>query len=135
MPPVQSNIQEYVEYRDRYNVPIWLGESGENTDEWIREFRSLLEKNDIGWCFWPYKKMDKASCMVSVLKPMFWDEIVTFAKMPQGTGNAEKLIAARPPLEQCGAALNDLLNKVEFASCRVNTGYLQALGLRTAGAA
>jgi endoglucanase len=36
MPPAQRVIQEYIDYRDRYNVPIWLGESGENTDEWIQ---------------------------------------------------------------------------------------------------
>ncbi len=130
MPPVESAIREYVDYRNRYNVPIWLGESGENTDQWIQQFASLLEKNDIGWCFWPYKKMEKASCMVSIPKPMYWDEIVAFAKMPAGTGNAEKRIAARPPLEHCRKAIDDLLDKVRLASCHVNAGYLQALGLR-----
>jgi endoglucanase len=54
-----------------YNVPIWLGESGENTDQWIQQFVSVLEKNDIGWCFWPYKKMQKTSCMVSMQPPMY----------------------------------------------------------------
>ncbi len=130
MPPVQGAIQEYIAYRDRYNVPIWLGESGENTDAWIQQFASLLDKNDIGWCFWPYKKMEKPSCMVSIQKPVYWDEIVAFAKMPAGTGNAEKRIAARPSLEHSQKALADLLDKVRFDSCRINPGYLQALGLK-----
>jgi aryl-phospho-beta-D-glucosidase BglC (GH1 family) len=26
-------IQQYLDFRDKYNIPIWLGESGENTDE------------------------------------------------------------------------------------------------------
>ncbi len=130
MPPVQNAIQEYVDYRDRYNVPIWLGESGENTDEWIQQFRTLLEKNDIGWCFWPYKKMEKTSCMVSIPQPIYWDEIVAFAKMPGGTGNAEKRIAARPSLEDCRKALDELLDKIRVASCHVNAGYFQALGLQ-----
>ena len=132
MEPNQSAIQEYIDYRDRYNVPIWLGESGENTDEWIRQFVSLLEKNEIGWCFWPYKKMEKSSCMVSIPKPIYWDEIVAFAKLPGGTGNAEKLIAQRPSLEHSQKALEDLLNKVGLDSCRVNRGYFRALGLKTA---
>ena len=51
-----SVIQQYLDFRDRYNVPIWMGESGENTDEWITQFVDLLNKNDIGWTFWPYKK-------------------------------------------------------------------------------
>lgn len=128
--PVQAVIQEYLDYRDRYNVPIWLGESGENTDQWIRDFRTVLEKNDVGWCFWPYKKMEKTSCMVSIPKPAYWDEIVTFGQMPRGTGNAEKVIAARPSLEHSREALNDLLDKIRLDSCRVNTGYFEALGVK-----
>jgi aryl-phospho-beta-D-glucosidase BglC (GH1 family) len=131
MPPEQKNIQEYVDYRDRFNVPIWLGESGENKDEWIRQFATLLEQNGIGWCFWPYKKMESTSCMVSIPKPSYWDEIVAFAKLPQGTGNAEKLIAARPPMEHCSTALRSLLENAQFSSCRVNQGYLDALGLKS----
>ncbi len=130
MPPVQNAIQEYVDYRDRYNVPIWLGESGENNDAWIQQFASLLEKNDIGWCFWPYKKMEKPSCLVSIQKPAFWDEIIAFAKMPGGTGNAEKRIAARPSLDDSRKALDDLLDKIRLESCRINAGYFQALGLK-----
>ncbi len=132
MPPVQSAIQEYVDYRDRYNVPIWLGESGENTDDWIQRFRTLLDSNDIGWCFWPYKKMEKTSCMVAIQKPVYWDEIVAFAKMPPGTGNAEKRIAARPSLDHSRRSLEDLLEKVRLNSCHLNVGYFQALGLRAA---
>ncbi len=132
MPPAQSAIQEYLDYRDRYKVPIWLGESGENTDDWIRQFRVLLDSNDIGWCFWPYKKMEKTSCMVAIPEPVYWDEIVAFAKMPEGTGNAEKRIAARPSLEHSRAALDDLLDKIRLDSCRKNAGYFQALGLKNA---
>src|ERR1700687_1091598 len=39
----QEAIQEYLNFRDKYNVPVWMGESGENTDEWIDSFRKLLE--------------------------------------------------------------------------------------------
>ncbi|MGA8030482.1 MAG: cellulase family glycosylhydrolase [Bryobacteraceae bacterium] len=131
MPPVQDAIQEYVDYRDRYNVPIWLGESGENKDDWILQFRTLLDKNDIGWCFWPYKKVEAASCLVSIPKPAYWDEVIAFAKMPQATGQAEKLIASRPSLEHSRKALDDLLEKIQLSSCRQNEGYFHALGLRT----
>jgi endoglucanase len=48
MPPEQTAIQSYVDFREKNKVPLWLGESGENTDEWISQFRQLLEKNDIG---------------------------------------------------------------------------------------
>ena len=127
--PNQEAIREYVEFRERYNVPIWLGESGENTDQWVRQFASLLDKNDIGWCFWPYKKMEKTSCFVSISKPAHSDEITIFGKMAGGTGAAEKRIAARPSIEHSQEALKDLLKKIEFSECSANHGYLQALGL------
>ncbi len=127
--PNQEAVREYIEFRDRYNVPIWLGESGENTDQWIQQFAAVLEKNEVGWCFWPYKKMEKTSCFVSISKPMHWDEITIFGKMPGGSGAAEKRIAARPSVEHCQEALKDLLKRIEFNECSVNHGYLQALGL------
>jgi hypothetical protein len=130
-PPTEATIQPYLDFRARYNVPIWLGESGENKDEWIHDFTTLLEKNEVGWAFWPYKKMDKASAFVSWQKPVYWDDIVAFAKTRGSTGDSEKQIAARPSLEHSRAALQDLLQKVQFRNCRVNPGYLQALALKT----
>jgi len=132
MTPDQGSIQEYVDFRERYNVPIWLGESGENTDDWIRQFRTLLEQNKIGWCFWPYKKMVKSSCVVSVREPEGWNEVVQLGAMAAGTGNAEKRIASRPSVSQSRAVLRGLLEKVRLQQCQVNAGYLQALGIKPA---
>jgi hypothetical protein len=128
-----SVIQEYVDFRDKYNVPIWLGESGENNDQWIAAFVKTLEENHIGWCFWPYKKMDATSSVVTFDRPAHWDAVIALSKMPAGTGNAEKRIAARPSPEDAQAAFDDLLNKVRCSSERVNPGYVQALGFAAPG--
>ena len=34
-----------------------MGESGENSNDWIKSARELFEKNEIGWSFWNYKKI------------------------------------------------------------------------------
>jgi hypothetical protein len=128
--PDRTAIAPYLAFRDRYNVPVWCGESGENTDDWVKQFRQTLESNGVGWCFWPYKKMEKPSCPVSIEKPLHWDEIVAFAKLAPGTGNAEKRIAARPAQTDIRRAFDDLLVNIQLAHCRVNNGYLQALGLK-----
>jgi len=128
--PDASVIREYLDFRDKYQVPIWLGESGENKDEWIAAFVKTLEENHIGWCFWPYKKMDATSSLVTFDQPAHWDAVIALSKMPGGTGNAEKRIAARPSPEDAQAAFDDLLKKADFASERVNPGYVKALGLR-----
>jgi endoglucanase len=124
-----SVIKDYVEFRDKYNVPIWLGESGENKDEWIAAFVKTLEENHIGWCFWPYKKMDAGSSVVTFDRPAHWDAVIALTKMDAGTGNAEKRIAARPSPEDAQAAFDDLLKKASFSNERVNPGYVQGLGL------
>jgi len=124
-----SVIREYLDYRDKYHVPIWLGESGENKDEWIAAFTKTLEDDHVGWCFWPYKKMDATSSVVAFSRPQGWDRIIALGAMQTGTGNAEKRIAARPSPEEAQAIFDDLLKQVEFANEHVNGGYVQALGL------
>ncbi len=121
-------IQEYLDFRDKYNVPIWMGESGENKDEWIDSFRTLLDANNIGWCFWPYKKLDATSCVVSINSPAQWDTIIDFANGPRTT--FEEIRKQRPPKEKAQKALNDYLERIKFANCRINQGYLKALGVR-----
>lgn len=124
----QEAIQEYVDYGNTHNVPVWLGESGENKDEWIASFRTLLEQNRIGWCFWPYKKLDSTSCITSIKKPVEWDAIVSFADHPRIT--FEDVRNNRPPREKIRAALAQYLEQMKFKNCQINAGYLNALGLR-----
>ena len=124
----QGAIQEYLDFRDKHNVPIWMGESGENTDEWISSFRTLLETNNIGWCFWPYKKMDATSCVASINKPLDWEAIVAFADGSRTT--FEEVRKHRPPKAKSQKALSEYLERIKFANCRVNQGYLKALGLK-----
>lgn len=126
----EKSLARYVAFRDKYQVPIWLGESGENDDNWVRGFRELLEKNKIGWCFWPYKKMEKSSAIVSIQPPEHWNEIVTYAGERHGVGETEKQLGMRPSPEIAAAALKQLLENVKLEKCRVNTGYVEALGLK-----
>jgi endoglucanase len=121
-------IQEYLDFRDKYNVPVWMGESGENTDEWIDSFRTLLEQNNIGWCFWPYKKLEATSCVASIEQPEDWDAIIAFAEGPRTT--FEEVRKLRPSKEKTQHALSDYLERIKLANCRINSGYLKALGMK-----
>jgi endoglucanase len=121
-------IQEYLDFRDKYKVPVWMGESGENTDEWIASFRALLELNNISWCFWPYKKLDATSCIASINRPAEWEAIVTYANGPRTT--FEEVRKNRLPKDKAQKALSDYLERIKFANCRINQGYLKALGLK-----
>lgn len=126
-PPVQATIQKYLDFRKTNNRPIWLGESGENNDDWIAVFARLLEKNDIGWAFWPYKKMDSTRSPVTFARPEHWQEIVDYAKLGRGLGQIEDRQKQRPAQTVIDAAFGSLLENIQFARERRNPGYVQAL--------
>jgi hypothetical protein len=130
MPPVQDAVKPYIEFREKYKVPIWMGESGENTDDWITQFRKLLDENEISWTFWPYKKMEAKSAPVTFSRPEHWDAIVAYAARHVGMGDTEKSVGVRPSLEDSRAAFRDLLTKIRFENAAPNEGYLKALGAR-----
>jgi len=52
----RASIQNFLDYRKKYNAPLWVGETGENSNGWFTDVISLLEKNKIGWAMWPLKK-------------------------------------------------------------------------------
>jgi aryl-phospho-beta-D-glucosidase BglC (GH1 family) len=125
--PTKEVIQQYINFSIKYNVPIWMGESGENTDEWINAFRFMLEENNIGWCFWPYKKMDSERGIVSVDQPVGYSEIIKFAESDRS--DYEKIRKNKPSSEIIETALNNYLENIKIKNCRVNNGYLKALEL------
>jgi hypothetical protein len=52
----QNEINWMINLRNTWNIPIWLGETGENSNSWFTDLIALLEQNDIGWSWWPVKK-------------------------------------------------------------------------------
>ncbi|WP_140984813.1 cellulase family glycosylhydrolase [Asticcacaulis tiandongensis] len=43
--------------RDQHNLPLWLGETGENSNDWFARTVHLAESHGIGWAWWPLKKI------------------------------------------------------------------------------
>ena len=43
--------------REQQNVPLWMGESGENSNTWFTDAVSLFEDNNIGWAWWAVRKI------------------------------------------------------------------------------
>src|SRR5256712_11526830 len=101
---------------------MWMAGSGENTDERLAQFVKTLERSNIGWAFWPYKKMEKSSAVVSIIPPADWAKIVKFAKLPRGTAHVEERLKARPEQETITRAFADLLENIRRQKCRVNQG-------------
>ena len=43
--------------RENYDVPLWMGESGENSNTWYTDAVTLFEDNNVGWAWWAMKKI------------------------------------------------------------------------------
>ncbi|HLP17200.1 MAG TPA: cellulase family glycosylhydrolase [Bacteroidota bacterium] len=54
----QASISGFITMSKKYNVPLWCGESGENSNAWFTDAIRLLENNGIGWSWWTLKKFD-----------------------------------------------------------------------------
>ncbi|HVZ97828.1 MAG TPA: cellulase family glycosylhydrolase, partial [Chitinophagaceae bacterium] len=96
-----ENIQRIIDTRNKYEVPVWLGETGENSNVWYTEEIELLEKNNIGWSMWPLKKMG-ANNPLEIPSNLNYDDVKNFMN--------EK---GRKPKES--AAYSGLLELAEYA--------------------
>lgn len=73
----QKSVDHIVKTRDQYNIPVWLGETGENSNTWITEAIGLLEKNNIGWSLWPLKKLGINNPM-EIVSNLNYDDVAKY---------------------------------------------------------
>ncbi|MFO7668514.1 MAG: carbohydrate-binding protein [Bacteroidales bacterium] len=51
-----GSLKWVTDLRNSHNVPIWMGEAGENSNTWFTDLVALCEQLNIGWSWWPVKK-------------------------------------------------------------------------------
>jgi hypothetical protein len=120
-------IKDYLAYRDKYQVPLYCGETGENNDEWVKSFRVLLDEYHIGWHFWPYKKMENKAGFVDFANPAGFEKVQAYTDSVKN--NFEHMRKLRPAdMVAVRKSLNDFLENSRFKNCRPNDGYIKALG-------
>ena len=113
----QSSIQSYLSIRNNYNVPMWMSESGENSNAWFTEFISLLNQNDVGWHWWTYKKFRTIKVLASVpISPQF--QIL----LDYWNGNASK-----PSHDFAVTALQLQAENLKIKNCTIKRGVLDAM--------
>ncbi|MFD1440060.1 glycoside hydrolase family 5 protein [Lacticaseibacillus hegangensis] len=107
--PEASQLQDWFEVRQRLNVPLWMGESGENEPEWTAAMGQICRANNIGYCFWPYKKMGVANGCVTVKIPEGWADVINYVNG-----------APHPGYEQMQMTFNQLIENCRFENCQKN---------------
>lgn len=124
----QEAIQKYLDFRDKHQVPIYIGETGENTDEWVNDFRILLDKHQISWAFWPYKKMNNTKGIMNFEEPEDYHLITKYADRDRST--YAKMRENRPDVLKVQKALNAYLENSLYKNNYPNKGYVKALNFK-----
>ena len=121
-------IKDYIDFRDKTNLPMYMGEIGHNTDQWQTDFVKVMKKVNIGYTFWPYKKID-GSCMMGIQRPELWDSIVVkYSETPRGTYKEWR--EARPNQQQFRELLMQYAENSRFKNCQPQKDYIQTMGLK-----
>ncbi|MBO5507539.1 MAG: glycoside hydrolase family 5 protein [Bacteroides sp.] len=125
--PTKAAIQEIINFRDSVNLPMYMGEIGHNTDEWQTAFCKTMEENNIGYTFWPYKKLNGSS-FLGINAPDDWDLVVAFSEASRGT--YKEIRDVRPRQELVKKAMLGFIENSKCENCMPQTGYIRSLGLQ-----
>jgi hypothetical protein len=74
--PDTAALEPFLEARERLGLPIYMGEGGENTREWLYAAFRLYETHGIGWNLWPWKKIETTTSPASIVAPVGWDRVI-----------------------------------------------------------
>ena len=116
-PTTVETIQKYLDIRTEFNVPFWMGESGENKNDWYRSAVQLFEDNNIGWAWWTIKKVDSESGLMNIAMPEGYQQIIDYWK---GEG-------PKPAADDAYKTLMQLAENIRIENCTVNYDVLDAL--------
>ncbi len=113
----QKSIQWVLDIRDQYNVPLFFGETGENSNVWFRDAAKLFGEHKIGWAWWPMKKIESIAGPLSVPKSAGYQALLDYWE-----GNGPKPTAAAAK-----SALMDMAQAHRVENCDFHKDVIDAL--------
>ncbi len=75
-----GTINYLLALRTAENRPLWLGESGENSNTWFTDCISMMEANKIGWSWWTLKKFETIAGPYSVPNTPEYETLIKYWK-------------------------------------------------------
>ncbi|WP_426479039.1 cellulase family glycosylhydrolase [Chryseobacterium sp. CBSDS_008] len=110
-----------LELREKHNIPIWLGETGENSNVWFTELIQLLDKHNIGYAFWPMKKIDNIAGIANVKTTPEYEKLLDYWK-----NGGEK-----PSKEYAMKALMQIADHYKLSNTEVKKDVIDAMFRQT----
>ncbi|HVM46667.1 MAG TPA: cellulase family glycosylhydrolase [Candidatus Acidoferrum sp.] len=105
-PVTLRSIQNYLDHRTRLNAPVWVGETGERDNAIYWATTEYFEANNIGWAFWPWKKMDTSNTPYSIMSPRQWQAVADYSRG-----------GPKPSDEVAREAFAELLANIRLTNC------------------
>ena len=112
-----GSINSYISLRSTANRPLWLGESGENSNQWFADAIALMESNNIGWSWWTYKKIGTINGMLNVVKQSDYNTLLNYWR---GGGT-------KPSVDFAFNALMAQAEKFKLSQCQSRPDVLDAM--------
>jgi hypothetical protein len=112
-----ASFQNRLNMRDQWDIPLWLGETGENSNEWFRDVAHWCDVDNIGWSWWPWKKIGAISGPVMVLEPSGYQAILNYWR---NGGTA-------PDTNTAFASLLEFAQAARYENCQLHPDVLDAL--------
>ena len=100
-----------------YDVPLWIGEFGENSNHWAFNKKNFFERHNIGWSWWNFKSIERISSLFSYNITPEYQNLIDY-----WNGNTSK-----PDSVTAFNGLISMANSLKFDSCWVNKGLHRAL--------
>lgn len=111
-----ASIQKFIDIRKQYNTPVWLGETGENSNGWFRDAVHLMESNNIGWAWWPLKKLGHNNPL-QVKMPANYKKIIDYWAKE----------GPRPTVEEASQGVMEFANNLKLENCIYHPDVVDAL--------
>ncbi|MBN1599786.1 MAG: carbohydrate-binding protein [Bacteroidales bacterium] len=104
--------------RSLHNVPVWLGETGENSNVWFTELIELMEQENIGYSFWPEKKVSSVVGITTVVKTDEYQELLDYWNAPSSH--------PKPSVEYAKDALMQITENLKLENCIIHRDVVDA---------
>ncbi|EJL69259.1 cellulase family glycosylhydrolase [Chryseobacterium populi] len=112
-----ATLKNALDLREKHHMPIWLGETGENSNVWFTELIQLLNKHNIGYAFWPMKKIDNTAGVTSVKITPEYQKLLDYWK-----NGGEK-----PSKDFAYKALMKIADNYKFSKVEIKTDVVDAM--------
>lgn len=114
--PSEETFAPWIELSEKFNLPLWLGETGRGRPEWFTASYTLALQLGIGVNFWPWKRTAWKVGACSVPAPKDWEDIVAYTKGGK-----------HPGYERAQRILDEFLHNMLYENCDKRENVVDAV--------